>query len=837
MYNNCKILVLFLFASIVSPVFAKIPTADKRRLNSDWLFLRGDIGNVWEAVRPVSDGSPESVPIWKKVSLPHCFNAVDAVDPDVGYYQGPGWYKTLLDVGNPYEGGRTVLEFEGAGQKSEVHVYMSKVGEHVGGYDEWSVDITDAVSRFMKDEKAMKRFGGKVPVAIRCDNSRDAEMLPSDLSDFNLYGGIYRYLNLVYLPALSMDEISIRASVDRDGKRGTVEVGLRLHAAVENMRGDAEIRIIDPRGGEAAKVVMPIDGDSLSRTHSFSFKKPDLWSPDAPRLYVCEVTLKSRAGEMKAGEVKAGEVKAKERFGFRHFEFVERGPFMLNGKRLLLRGTHRHEDHAGVAAAMTEEMTRAEMKMMKDMGVNFIRLGHYQQSRTVTEQCDSLGILVWEEIPWCRGGLGGDSYRAQARRMLTNMISQHRNHPSIIIWGLGNENDWPNDFPEFDRQKIRAFMRELHELAHELDNTRKTAIRRCEFCKDIVDVYSPSIWAGWYRGQITDYKKVSREEMLRVKHFLHAEWGGDSHAGRHAEDPYRYLDAIETGKGADERAGDASLRGGNARASRDGEWSESYICDMIDWHLKEQEDMPWLSGAAYWPFKDFSTPVRPDNPIPYMNQKGVVQRDLTPKESYYVFQSYWTAAPMIHIYGNTWPVRWGKEGETKTIKVYSNCEEVELFLNGESRGTKRRLSADFPAAGLRWELTFLPGENRVAAAGRQGKTTVSDEIRFVYQTEEWGAPAELNVAVSPAGEDEVTIEATLLDANGILCLDARNVIEFQLSGDGKLMDNQGTSAGSRKVEAYNGRARIKAKLNGSHKSAVAVKSKGLETKITSEIKN
>ena len=98
--------------------------------------------------------------------------------------------------------------------------------------------------------------------------------------------------------------------------------------------------------------------------------------------------------------------------------------------------------------------------------------------------------------------------------------------------------------------------------------------------------------------------------------------------------------------------------------------------------------MPWLTGAAYWPFKDFSTPVRPENPVPYVNQKGVIERDFTPKESYYVFQSYWTTEPMVHIYGHSWPVRWGNHGDRKEILVYSNCDEVELFMNGVSQGVK-----------------------------------------------------------------------------------------------------------------------------------------------------
>ena len=817
-------LILFIFAASLD---AKVPTTKKQRLNEGWLYLRGDIGNIWEAVRPAAEGAPEAIPLWTAVSLPHCFNAEDAVDPDVNYYQGPGWYKTQLDIKNPYANGRTVLEFEGAGQKTEVYVYTTKVGSHVGGYDEWSVDITDAVAEFMKDATAVRRFNGKIPLSIRCDNSRDAEIIPSDLSDFNVYGGIYRYLNLIYLPALSLDDVFVSASVDKAGKQGELNVSVKLRNPQGIKNAAVETAILDPQGKEIYRANFSLNDDK-SNVFSQTVNKPALWSPASPNLYTCRVTLKSEAGE----------VTAIEKFGFRHFEFVKQGPFMLNGQRLLLRGTHRHEDHAGVAAAMTADMIRAEMKMMKDMGVNFIRLGHYQQSRIVLEQCDSLGILVWEEIPWCRGGLGGAEYQEQARRMLANMIVQHRNHPSVIIWGLGNENDWPNDFPEFDqmrevqKEKIRAFMKELHDLSHQLDDTRKTAIRRCDFCKDIVDVYSPSIWAGWYRGKITDYKRESLSEMKKVNHFLHVEWGGDSHARRHSEEPYRYLAAIETGKGADERAGDASLSGGNARASRDGEWTESYICNMIDWHLKEQETMEWLTGTAYWPFKDFSTPIRPENPVPYMNQKGVTERDLTPKESYYVFQSYWIEKPMIHIYGHGWTTRWGKADEMKDIKVYSNCTEVELFLNGKSYGVKKRNSADFPAAGLRWEAPFRDGENRVRAVGKKGKETVTDEIVFVYQTEEWSAPAQLKVTARPAGDDELWIEAELRDSKGILCLDARNYIEFQLAGDGKLIDNQGTSAGARRLQAYNGRAQIKVKLNGSKNSVIAVKSEGIETKLT-----
>jgi len=793
-----------------------IQAQQSTRLTGGWEFLKQDMGGIWETVRPVKQGNPESVPLWQKVTLPHCVNAEDAVDPDVNYYQGPAWYRTQLDILNPYKNGRTLLHFEGAGQKTEVYVYTTKVAAHVGGYDEWTIDITDAVEAFKKTDAFKKQFNGKIPVSIRTDNSRDLEMIPSDLSDFNLYGGIYRYLNLVYTPALSIDKLFVTAQTDKAGKAGTLSIRSRFNSPIQPVKTDVNIKLFDPKGKLLQEQTKQPDVTNAADVAlaDLSVKNPLLWSTEMPQLYTVEVV--------------AGDYKRSEKFGFRNFEFTDNGPFMLNGKRLLLRGTHRHEDYAGVAAAMTEDLMRKEMIMMKEMGVNFIRLGHYQQSRIILNLCDSLGILVWEEIPWCRGGLGGEVYKAQARRMLTNMIEQHYNHPAVIVWGLGNENDWPGDFPEFDKEKIRAFMKELNDLSHTLDISRKTAIRRCEFCSDIVDVYSPSIWAGWYRGIFTEYKKITEEEFKKVKHFLHVEWGGDSHAGRYAENPDKVLQQIKTGDGGDERAGDASLFGGAARASKDTDWNETYVCNLIDWHLKEQETMPWLSGTAQWAFKDFSTPVRPDNPVPYMNQKGVVERDMTKKEAYYVFQSYWTTQPMVHIFGHTWPVRWGDDGEEKMIKVYSNCDEAALFVNGKSYGTKKRNSQDYPAAGLRWNVTLVKGINNVKVIAKKGKVVVEDGISFQYQTDKWNKPAKLLIEKLSEDNGIITLQAKLLDDKNVQCLDAANFIRFGLTGDGKLIDNLGTASGSRYVQLYNGRAIIHVQTNKG-RSVASAKVDGVPT--------
>ena len=218
LYATLAFMLLTLF-----PLKGQINYENSTRLTDGWDFLKSDLSGPWEAVRDYNKKGEEIVPIWTQVTVPHSYNAFDAVDPDVNYYQGPTWYRTKLKIDNPYENGRTILHFEGVGQKAEVYVYLTKVGSHVGGYDEWEVDITDAVNSFLKTEEA-ESYKGSVPVEIRVDNSRDTEMIPSDLSDFNLYGGLYRYVNLVYTPAVAIKSLQTYASVDEKGRKGELSI-------------------------------------------------------------------------------------------------------------------------------------------------------------------------------------------------------------------------------------------------------------------------------------------------------------------------------------------------------------------------------------------------------------------------------------------------------------------------------------------------------------------------------------------------------------------------------------------------------------------------------------
>ncbi len=489
----CALLLL-----IAGPVFA---AETQRRLDTGWEFHQGALGGIWEVWRGNKAGETVA---WTVVRLPHCFNAFDAVDPEAHYYQGPGWYRTRLQVKNPFPDGRTLLHFDGAGQKTQVFAGLEKAGaEHVGGYDEFTVDLTEAAAKAMQQEQT-------VPVAILCDNSRDLEMMPSDLSDFTLYGGLYRHVTLVYVPAISIERVHVQSTL-----AGAAGASVKVRARLYNPGSltdevEVSVKIQDPDGTvvhSASQKLSPWTGEK--EITSGAIAGPRLWSPAHPALYHCAVTIKSSHGEQTD----------EEGFGLRWYEFVEHGPFKLNGERLLLRGTQYHQDHAGVGAAVGDDDTRHALRLIKEMGANFVRLSHYQQSPLVLDLCDQLGLLVWEEIPWCRGGVAGKGYQQQGRDMLRDMIDQHYNHPGAILWGLGNEDDWPGEFGDSSQDAIRAYMSDLNAEAHAQDPSRLTCIRRCDFCKDIPDVYSPSIWAGWYSGRYTEYRSATEKGIKSVNTF------------------------------------------------------------------------------------------------------------------------------------------------------------------------------------------------------------------------------------------------------------------------------------------------------------------------------
>ncbi|MEM8860891.1 MAG: glycoside hydrolase family 2 TIM barrel-domain containing protein [Chloroflexota bacterium] len=714
----------------------------------------------------------------EEVTVPHSWNAFDAMRLDDSWYRrGVGVYETALTFTEPVEE-RTFIRFGAASQKAVVSWDGVEIGRNEGGYLPFTVEVPPA---------------SKGNLRVEVDNSPDIHLPPSDRSDFFLYGGLTRPVMFYTTGSHRIERLKIDSSLNG----GSGRLGLTVFVDGEISGLTVKLIVLDPAGEEVL-----MHTASLSQNETAldlpDVQNPALWSPDAPNLYRIQLVLK-------ADGIVSDEVET--HFGWRTFEFPAGGPFYLNGERLLLRGTHRHEDWAGCASGVNEADTREEFELMKAAGMNFIRLGHYPQADFVHSLCDELGIIVWDEIPWCRGGVGDELFKDRTRQMLRTMIAEHRHHPSIIFWGMGNELDWEYDHPQNTDDDVFEFLSELHDLSHKLDPSRLTALRRYERGAQVVDAYSPSIWSGWYRGRYQDYELALTDAQEKFPRMLHMEWSADNHVGRHNIGPHLPVE-LERVRDHSEQDGLAYSKEGFARASRDGDWSESYFLDLAAWTLRVQKDQPKLAGAAQWAFKDFGTPLRPENPIPNVNQKGIIDRAGRPKTAFYLFQAAQTDTQVCHIESHSWPVRISPStvsgqvpaNERQRVRVISNCESVELFLNGESQGSRTD-------GWLReWHLGLPEGINQFRAVGTTAEgQIIEDELiqEFVIggnkEATQWLVQLE-----SADGITRVTVQMADEDDRPVVGPEQR--VTFELEGAGELLIDFGTIDGTQTLETANGRA-------------------------------
>lgn len=749
----------------------EISERTKTNINKDWEYLENDTEDIADALNTEN---------WQGINLPHSWNSLDATDLEPGYRRSGSWYKKNIDISLNsnaiYE-----LYFEGINITSEIFMNGEKVGSHIGGYIGFTINVSNAIKN------------GTNEIVVRADNSYDPEVIPSQKSDFFIFGGITRDVWLQTKPKAHLS--NLKYTTPKVSNENATLVGT---VTVINATSDAKIKaiLVDNDGKTVVEKEFSVT-DNQAKISFDNISNPKLWDTENPNLYTIEVALIENDKTID---------KISDKVGFRWFAFKEYGAFFLNGKRLLLRGTHRHEEHAGVGAAMSNEQHRADMELIKEMGTNFVRLAHYPQDPEIYKACDELGLLVWDELPWCRGGVGTDNWKANTKNMLTEIIDQNYNRPSVIIWSLGNEMYWLPDFEDGgNKEKITEFLSELNDLAHKLDPTRKTAIRKYYEGAEIVDVFSPSIWSGWYSGSYKSYQKAIDLYKKEYKSFLHAEYGGSSHVGRHTENPI-------TGEGEIQADGweEAITQNDVANIAQIGDWSENYIVDLFDWHLRISENDSTFVGNVQWAFKDFGTPLRPENAIPYMNQKGLVDRAGNKKDAFYVFKSYWnTKDPFTYIESHSWTVRQGPKGTARDISVYSNCPEVELSLNGKSLGTKTRNTKEFPAAGLNWNLQFKEGENTLISKGKtaHGKT-VTDKLKINYRFTKNGKAKRLKLSYTELENGNYLVTAIAEDSKGLRCLNYENRVYFQCLSGGKTMKNLGTPTGSESIEMANGKASI-----------------------------
>ena len=729
---------------------------------------------------------------WQAIDLPHTWNAFDATDEYPGYRRAGSWYRKALEIANDDESLRYILYFEGANMTSDVYVNGVRAGGHVGGYLGFDVDITDYLEK-----------GDTNTLLVRVDNSVNRELIPSQKADFVIFGGLSRDVFLKVRQGVFVDRIFINTpAVTAEEAATSVIVTVKNHMEPETLTLDIAIR---DEGGKTVltsqREIRTTIGESEIAFDMPTLENPALWHVDNPVLYSAEARLSDASGTVIDTHG--------ERFGYRWFEFRPHGAFYLNGERLLLRGTHLHEEFAGVGNALSNEQHRVDMRQIKEVGANFVRLGHYSHDPSVYEAADELGLLLWDEVPWNRGGVGGDTWKQNTLRHLEEMIRQNRNHPSVIIWSLGNEVYWLPDIEGGDDPELlRSVISEMNELAHELDPSRPTALRKVAAAQDIVDVYSPSIWAGWYGGGYHQYGPAITAAQKEHPRLLHVEYGGSSHVGRHTATPYGG-DGL---KGGQVSVAEAVAQTGVKSVAKGGNWDESYIVDLFDWHLKVSETQPDFVGNAQWAFKDFATPLRPENHLPYINQKGLVTRDGKPKEAYWVFKSYWTTDPFCRIYGHDWTERYSPKGTPNRIRVYCNVESAQLRLNGEPLAHKTRDINNFPASGLYWDVEFKEGENTLAVAGYTGDSvTASDELNLTFSSGKFGRLDHFDFIAQRRDDGLIEITATAMDKNNRRIHNGMDRVYFHHTNEGvggRLLTAYGTPDRSSVLTLANGRARI-----------------------------
>lgn len=395
------------------------------------------------------------------ISLPHTWNAQDALVGKIDYKRGVGNYERILHIRPEWKGKRLFLRFYGVNNVADVFLNGKNIGEHRGGYSAFIFEITDKVN-----------YGADNRLWVRVNNAEQFDVLPL-VGDFNFYGGIYRDVTLLVTEPACISPLDHASPgvylTQKSVSHQEAQVDARILLSSKEVNGEATVRLSVKDGNhvvaESKKTVVLSDGDSEVNL-PVVVKQPHLWNGrQDPFCYQAEVTLEQNGRVID---------RVAQPLGLRYYRIDPNEGFFLNGKHLTLQGVCRHQDRAEVGNALRRQHHEEDMDLMLEMGVNAIRLAHYQQDEYMYQLADRAGLLVWAEIPFVGPGGYADkgfidlpALKENGRQQLVELIRQNYNHPSIVCWGLFNELKEEGDNPI-------PYIRELNQLAHQEDAIRPT---------------------------------------------------------------------------------------------------------------------------------------------------------------------------------------------------------------------------------------------------------------------------------------------------------------------------------------------------------------------------
>ena len=685
--KNQHLLLTFLFAFVFCSHF--LPAQERLEIpfNEHWTF---------------QGQSASGASIHETIKLPHSWNKTDAQE-GIPYYRGTGQYTKNFTADDVWKGKRVFIRFEGANIKTKVVLNKQELGEHKGGYAAFCYEITDAL-----------QFDQDNTLEVSVNNEANLEVPPL-VGDFNNYGGIYRPVSLIITNPICITPLDYASpgiylkQKNVSDQQAEVEVltkfsnGTNTDASVTY-----ETTLLDASGMLVEQIetenTLPSGNSELS--HHYTIATPHLWNGKKdPYLYQVKVILKQNG---KVIDTKT------EPLGLRYFHIDANEGFFLNGEHIDLRGVSRHQDRKDKASALSPADHREDMDLMLEMGINALRLAHYQHAEQVYDMSDSSGLVVWAELPWV-GAPGGfmsssngyentEAFHTNAKQQLYELIRQNFNHPSILMWSIFNEIQNP------EGAEPTEFIKELNTIVKSEDPSRLSVgasmlnPQKHPNIHDITDAIAWNRYFGWYYKMPADMGTFLDET--------------------HASFPEYKIGISEYGAGGSIYQHSDELRPPNPMGSPHPEEWQSFYHEE---NLKIFDERPYVWGTFLWNMFDFGSHFRKEGDHYGINDKGMITYDRkTKKDVFFFYKANWSEEPVLHITSSRF--RFRNKAETQ-VKVYTNLPEVSLQINGQEYPAKS------PEKGIiTWnDITLEKGNNGIIVKGVKEGEEYTDDCVWVLE--------------------------------------------------------------------------------------------------------
>ncbi|WP_439788057.1 glycoside hydrolase family 2 protein [Parabacteroides goldsteinii] len=658
--------------------------------NSGWSFKKAP------AEKELAINAPKWDKGWSEVEIPHTWNAKDMQVQANRFYEGAAYYKKQYFFPAELKDKRVFLRFEGVGSCAEVFVNGMLATSHKGGYSAFACEISPLL-----------KAGEENEIIVKADNKSRPDVIPVNHNLFGVYGGIYRPVWLVVTEPCNIsvtDCASPGVYVTQKNvskKQADVKVKVKLdNGTLQPVPVTLQNTIYDQEGKQVAthsqSFELSAQGEQAYES-SFTIKKPTLWQGrENPYLYKVVSRL------IKDGQVIDEMVQP---LGLRKYEIVAGKGFYLNGEKYPMYGVTRHQDWWGLGSALKNENHDFDLATIMDVGATTVRFAHYQQSDYLYSRCDSLGLIIWAEIPFVNRVTGQEA--ENCRNQLREMIRQSFNHPSIYVWGLHNEVYQPHQY-------TKELTQSLHDLAKTEDPDRYTVsvngYGHMEHPVNLVaDIQGMNRYFGWYEKKIQDIKPwvENLEKEYPHQKLMLTEYGADANLNHQTE----YLgDALNWTKEF---------------------YPETFATKTHEYQWSVIAAHPYIIASYLWNTFDFCAPMWVRGGVPARNMKGLVTFDRKiKKDSYFWYKANWSKEPVLYL---TQRRNWDREKKETSVTVYSNIGTPKVYLNGkELTGIREGYT---PVHYIIDNITLDMGKNIVKTVVVKDGKTYEDEIEWVYNGE------------------------------------------------------------------------------------------------------